>query len=50
MYPFLSLIVVDDLNEGTLKLDYDDLKDYFDYGIDYRKFSATDLWFHTNSI
>ena len=49
-YTYLSLIVVDDLNAEVLKLDYTDLKDYFEYGINYNKFSATDLWFQTNSI
>ena len=49
-YTYLSLIVVDDLNAEVLKLDYTDLKDYFEYGVNYNKFSATDLWFQTNSI
>lgn len=47
---FLSVIVVDDLNAEVLELNYFDLKDYFEYGINYSKFSATDLWFQTNSI
>ena len=49
-YDFLSVILVENLNDETLSLDYDDLKDYFDYGFDYNKFSATDLWFQTNAI
>lgn len=49
-YTYLSSIVVDDLNAEILKLDYTDLKDYFEYGVNYNKFSATDLWFQTNSI
>jgi len=49
-YTYLGLIVVDDLNVEVLKLDYADLKDYFEFGINYNKFSATDLWFQTNSI
>lgn len=49
-YAFLSLILVSTLNSKTLKLDYDDLHDYLDYGEDYNKFSAMDLWFNTNSI
>ncbi len=49
-YTYLSSIIVDDLNTEVLKLDYVDLKDYFEYGIDYSKFSATHLWFLTNSI
>lgn len=47
---YLSSVIVDDLNAEVLKLDYVDLKDYIEYGVDYRKFSATDLWFQTNSI
>jgi hypothetical protein len=47
---YLSSVTVDDLNAEVLKLDYDDLKDHLEYGEDYGKFSATDLWFQTNSI
>lgn len=47
---YLSSVTVDDLNAEVLKLDYDDLKDHLEYGGDYGKFSATDLWFQTNSI
>lgn len=47
---YLSSIIVDDLNAEVLTLDYNGLKDYFEYGVDYNKFSATDLWFQTNSI
>lgn len=49
-YSFLSIISVDDLNTNVLKLNYDELTEHFEYGIDYNKFSVTDLWFHTNSI
>lgn len=49
-YDFLSLIAVSNLNSEVLKLDYHDLKDYLEYGLDYNKFSAMDLWFNTNSI
>src|SRR5690606_21030035 len=47
---YLSLILVNDLDSNFLKLDFTDLKDYFEDGLDYSKFSATDLWFQTNSI
>jgi hypothetical protein len=49
-YSCLSVVVVNDLNEDFLELDYDSLQDYIEYGIDYGKFSATDFWFQTNSI
>jgi len=47
---YMSPIVVDDLDAEVFKLSYVDLTDYLEYGVDYNKFSATDLWFHTNSI
>lgn len=47
---FISVILVKNLNDEILSLNYNDLKDFFDYGLDYNKFSATDLWFQTNSI
>jgi hypothetical protein len=49
-YSYLSLILVDDLNEEIFELDYDSLKEYVEYGVNYSKFSATDFWFYTNSI
>ena len=49
-YTYLSSIIVNDLNAQIFKLEYADLKDYLEYGVDYSKFSATDLWFQTNSI
>lgn len=49
-YSFLSIILVDNLNSEILSLKYDGLEDLIDYGFDYTKFSATDLWFQTNSI
>lgn len=47
---YMSPIVVDDLDAKVFKLNYADLTDYLAYGVDYSKFSATDLWFNTNSI
>lgn len=49
-YGFVSIIFARDLNLKAFKLDYQALVDYLDYGANYEKFSATDLWFHTNSI
>jgi len=47
---YLSVVVVDDLNAKVLEIDYLNLKDFFEYGIDYSELSVTDLWFQTNSI
>lgn len=49
-YSYLCVITVEDLNAQILKIDERVLKDYFEYGIAQDKFSATDLWFQTNSI
>lgn len=49
-FEFLSIITVEGLNSEIFKMDYNVLAEYFDYGVDYERFSATDLWFHTNSI
>lgn len=49
-YICLRVITVEDLNAEVLTLDYVELKDYLEYGINYNRFSASDLWFHTNSI
>lgn len=43
-------IEVNNLTSKELKIDYNDLKDKIDFGIDYDGFSAEDLWFYTNSI
>jgi len=50
MYQFLNYIGVDDLDEEGFTLDYSLLTDYLEYGVNYDKFSASDLWFYTNSI
>lgn len=47
---FLCLITVTNINNEELSLNYDEVNDYFDYGMNYQKFSATDLWFLNNSI
>ncbi len=48
--PHLSVIQINDLAEVAFQLDYKNLSDYLDYGVNYEAFSATDLWFITNSI
>ncbi|MGU3377172.1 hypothetical protein [Chryseobacterium sp. M5A1_1a] len=49
--PFLCTIIVENLDNKILKLDYNILKNQLsDWEIDYNKFSANDLWFNTNSI
>lgn len=47
---FLSLITVININNEELSLSFEEVNNYFDYGMNYQKFSATDLWFQTNSV
>lgn len=50
-FPFLCTIIVGNLDDKNLKLDYNILKNQLlDWEINYNIFSANDLWFNTNSI
>ena len=49
-HQYIVFIDVDRLTEKELKIDYNDLKDEIEFGINYHRFSAEDLWFYTNSI
>lgn len=49
-YSFIKIQETKDLNKIEFSLDFEMLKDYIDYNSNYDAFSATDLWFNTNSI
>jgi hypothetical protein len=49
-FDYVGIIEVNSLTDKNFKINYNDLKDILDYGVNYDAFSAEDLWFYTNSI
>lgn len=49
-YGFVTLIETSNFEKKIFKIDYEELKNEIDYGLNSDRFSVEDLWFYTNSI
>ncbi len=49
-YHYIDFIEVSSMTQPEFQLDYDELNNYIDFGLNANSFSADDLWFHTNAV